>query len=497
MLGRQFKTLGFQRCTFLCFALFFLLPFSIQAFDDQLTASQNEASERVFKLNRHAMQLLDNSEYVPAEKALLDALSEAKKAGLKTTPAMLNTHGNLGVLYSVGIKDKRKAIAHFREALAIKPDLKLNKQRLAPETETNFNLARLEFESGGKDPEPQPVHKSKPTAPLIPFKCPTGGDVRPGEEVTLKCLTSGNFRPNEIQLFYKVGGQEDYQSLSMTKNPSGDVVTWVGKIPGSNHAAGSISFYFEARNSHGTSLGRVGRPESPSLISIRTSSDSKSASNDDQDDVDREEEDEIDDDNPLARLEKERYREQFGSKGTFWVSLGVGSGVGYASAHHTEAYGRGGRSAEFNAGIAFATLGHLVPEIGYFLGRNTAITLTGRNQYMQYSNRKIATGANSVMLRLLFLSEPDGNWRYYVALAGGGGEGFRFRVKTSIIPVDNTPGGTVADSVRGGPYVAGGGTGLYYRLNRHWLLTLDTQVLVGMPNFSSVLDVSSGMRYEF
>ena len=51
--------------------------------------------------------------------------------------------------------------------------------------------------------------------------------------------------------------------------------------------------------------------------------------------------------------------------------------------------------------------------------------------------------------------------------------------------------------MRGGPYLAGAGGGMEYRVSRHFRWTLDTQVLVGFTNVSGLLDLGTGLRYLF
>ena len=81
-------------------------------------------------------------------------------------------------------------------------------------------------------------------------------------------------------------------------------------------------------------------------------------------------------------------------------------------------------------------------------------------------------------------------------MAAGGGEGFRLRVNAGVLTdAGNPTGNTVHDTVQGGPFVVGLGGGMAYRLTRRWHWTLDTQVLVGIPKASSVLDLTTGVRW--
>ena len=471
----------------------------------------SDPTAKVQKMNRYAMQLFDDLNLALAEKTLLEALAIVEKNNLVSGPAGLATNGNLAVLYSVGLRNPDKAVFHFKKALAIKPDLKMSKQRATPETEANLARAKAEMGSGsGALPAAVSGPKIKPSvesAPVVGIKCPTGGEVQAGEEITLKCLTSADLRVGSVALYYKANGGDSYQMLPMTQSgTSGGNTTWVAKIPAAHTKAKWIPVYFEARDERGTSLASSGREDSPSVIAVKGGEVASAGpvavagegENADGEEEEEEEGEEIDDSNPLARLENERRREHQGSKGTWWASLGVGSGFGYASGHATEAYGKR-YGVQFKSGFAPALLGQAVPEVGYFVGRNTAISVAGRFQTIfPRGPEGTATGAITGLLRILFFTEDEGKVRWYFAGTVGAGEGFRFQVAAAVANPDGTPSGiTVKDTVRGGPYVAGIGGGMLYKVTRHWRWTVDTQVLVGFTNYSGVLDLSTGARYQF
>jgi hypothetical protein len=467
---------------------------------------------KVQKLNRYAMQLFDDGNFALAEKTLIEALQIVDKSNLGNSPAGLATHGNLAVLYSIGLKNPDKAVGHFKKALAVKPDLRLSKQRATPETEAN--LARAKFEMGlatsppsaaaPASAESRAVEPSRAeSGPVSGLKCPSGGEVQAGSELTVECATGSDIKVKEVALFFKGSGSDQFQMLPMTQSGSvGGTTSWVARIPGSATKGKWVPIYFEARNGNGKVVASSGRESSPNVVLVKggedAADDSASAASDEDDEDDEEEIEEIDDDNPLARLEKERRREHQGSKGTWWLSLGVGSGLGYASGHATEAYGKYG--VAFNPGLAPTPLGFAVPEIGYFVGRNTAISLAGRLQGIFPRGPKgTATGALTGLLRILFFTEDEGKLRWYFAAMGGGGEGFRFQVEAQILDQTGSPTGTtVKDTVRGGPWVAGYGGGMLYKINRRFRWTVDVQQLWGFTDFSVViLDLSTGLRWQF
>ncbi len=484
------------------------------------TAAESKADDgadpatKVQRLNRYAMQLFDDLNFALAEKTLLEALAIVDKSNLANGPAGLATNGNLAVLYSVGLKNPDKAVFYFKKALAIKPDLRMSKQRATPETEANLARAKAEMAGTAPPPASEPAPKPAVAAKHVEaagedaIQCPTGGEVQAGDEITLKCVTSADLHPAAVMLYYKPSGSDEYQVLQMTKaESSGGATTWVAKIPGSQTKAKWIPVYFEARDEQGATLALSGREDSPSVIAIKGGETAAAGpegegeapgeeEGEEEEDVDEEE---IDDSNPLARLERERRHEREGSKGTWWVALGFGTGFGYASGDHTEAFGKK-YGVGFNPGFALAGLGQAVPEVGYFIGRNTALSITGRLQaILPRGPAGTATGAVTGLLRILFYGEDEGKIRWYFAGVAGAGEGFRFQVDALVIDgITGKPTGqTVKDTVRGGPFVAGIGGGMLYKLGRHWRWTVDTQGLIGFGNVSAVLDLSSGARYQF
>ena len=82
------------------------------------------------------------------------------------------------------------------------------------------------------------------------------------------------------------------------------------------------------------------------------------------------------------------------------------------------------------AGGAWAGLGHLVPEVGFQLSPNLALSLQGRIQYIpqpaEYA-RYSAKGAYAVLAKFIAYTKqsPDPLLRRGLA---GGGDGFRFVV---------------------------------------------------------------------
>jgi hypothetical protein len=470
--------------------------------DEPGVEGEADGVARLQKANRTATELCGAGKFQEAEKLLIGAIQDAVNADLGDNPALVSAHGILGLIYSRGIKDDRRAVEHFKQALRLKPDLKLNKSSSTPEADKNFSRAWAEIQAGDDDAPPAappsaPAADDEPVATVGSdgLTCPASAEIQVGDDVTLRCLTTG-ITPAKVVLSFKPAGQDSFQSLPMTSTPSADGsrMTWTARIPGSATVGQVVPYFFEARDKKGTLIAQAGAEDNPNLITIKggdqTEPDTAGAT------------EPIDDNDPLARHREARRRERDGSKGTAWFSLGVGTGFGRAKGGETEAFGKSDRITS-KAGLAWASLGQLVPEIGYFLDNNWALSITGRLQYVPTGqslpnsdhNEKVASqvakGALSALLRLMYFGEEDGGWRFYGAAAVGGGEGFRYRVT-----VQSTIG-DIKDTQRGGPLVGGLAGGALCRLNKSWHWVFETGLLVGFPDTSAVLDVSTGIRAEF
>lgn len=447
-----------------------------------------EKASEVLRINREAMELFESLEFELARKQLLEAIAIGQKAGLTQHTVMAKTHGNLALVYAA-LKDDAKAIEEFRQALSISSDYRPPKERSSPEIVAMFQKAQ---KAGGGSTADGPVD---PTASGDPgegpktttaLRCPTSGEVPPGDDVTLRCVTSSEFKPQSIVLYYKRPGQEEFVAVPMRSPSDGAKPTWSAKIPGRDVNGSWLPFYFEARGSDGTALALSGRSDSPNILTVAAASEDASVRR-----RARPTREDKDDENPLEK----RRRAAEGDDGTgiergFFLGIGLGSGVGYAGSSGLEAY-KSDQVRGYSSGLAGALYGHVTPELGYHVTPTIAVTLQGRNQYIPHDSNVTAKGANAVLARALFF-DSAGSKRFYGALAFGGGEGFRLVVKPTRIN-----GTSATDTVRGGPLVAGVGGGFSLDLGETFAWLIETNFLTGFPSFSAVLDVNTGLRAYF
>ncbi len=173
----------------------------------------------------------------------------------------------------------------------------------------------------------------------------------------------------------------------------------------------------------------------------------------------------------------------------WFVGLGLGVGGGYAKGDGLEAYKK--YSREFTPGFSPQGLGHALPEIGYLVAPQVALSIQVRHQIIAKDNGYMAVGATSVLLRGRY-DFGDGPARFYGFGAVGGGEGVRM-----VVTADTSSGGQVKDTVRGGPVVVGGGCGGSYAFASMIDGIIEAGTLVGVPQMSAAFDVNLGVRLRF
>ncbi|HEX3698684.1 MAG TPA: tetratricopeptide repeat protein [Polyangia bacterium] len=499
-------------------------------------AAPNQAVvDRLVQMNQKALDDYDTLEFDSAKRRLLEALVIGKKAGLDNHPVLARTYVHLGAVYLTGYKDRQKSLQSFIRALEIDPSITIQKSMLSSELADVFAQATRQAKPRAAaapppppPPKPAPVETPKAVVapppprpapatqahrgtlpvegevppPPLPAKasgknqdsdseepdlpvhinaldCPVNDETPPEKNVAVRCAVAPELGATSVTLLYRVPGSEDFVESPMKKTPKG---WFVGRIPKKAVSGKAVQFYFEARDRAGKALASNGRGDSPNLILIREHADGDSADGDDEGRRPEVEE------NPLE--DTRDVPSQFGRR-RWWLGLMAGSGIGYAGGDGPEA--RTELRGVFLPGIAFSSLGHLAPEIGLQLGAHLALSLQGRNQYIPQAKkyeRYAATGAQSVLLRVLLMTGQH-RVRAYGAAMVGGGEGFRLVIYPD--PQDRN----FKDTVRGGPGLAGLGAGVTVDVTSAFSLVLELNGLVGFPHFSAVADGHAGFQVNF
>jgi hypothetical protein len=515
----------------------------------QAVAQDQATIDKLVQMNKKALDDYDTLEWETAKKTLLDALMAGKKAGLDNHPVMARTYVHLGAVYITGFRNREKAIQSFIRALEIDPGIQLSKGIATSEVNDAFAEAKrargggggeqtapakkrrgpVMDNGGGEDAgEPAPKKKAPKRASSddeseekdLPVKiqaldCPNADEAIIDKAATLRCAVAPSLPVAKVFLMYQEPGKEEYTELEMTKSPKG---WFVGKIPKKAVTGKSVKYYFEGRNAADKPIVRNGELSSPNFLllmeedaynELKESKGGGSAGGDDTE-------------NPLEEQEGPRKRSLLGKrneelegldlrfgKRKWWIGIGAGSGFGFAKGNGLEAVNGSSDpnfhdlNGSFQAGGAWAGLGHLAPEVGLMITPNLALSLEGRFQYIpqqaKYA-RFAARGALSGLAKLMVYTKQS-QIRFFGSAILGGGEGFRFVVKPASIVTD--PNDRLyavrdfQDTVKGGPVIGGAGIGMYYEATRRTSIVLEVHGLAGFPTFSFVVDANLALQFNF
>jgi hypothetical protein len=473
MRARKTVRLWFSRYLYLGAATWLLLALPAEA-----AGTNQEAVKKVIALNKEARQFFDAMEFTLAEKSLKKALEIGEEAGLGPHVVMAGTHGNLGVLYATGIKDETQALFQFKKALELRPDYIPNKDLNSPEVDELFKRARSEMEPEAAPPVPETAEPPAPSAGQL--RCPTANVAKAGSAPKLRCVADGPLSAKEVIVYFRAGEDAEFRSRKMAPESTLDGSPgWAAQLPKDATSGEQLFLYFQARNKKGEVISSVGSAENPTTIGIRASDEGSSGAG--------------------SRARSGRgtdYGEglgegegEGGEASPWWLGLGLGTGFGYAGGSGPEVH----KKTDFVAGYAWALLGQVTPEVGYFLFPNLSLSLQGRIQYIpQTAGNPTATGAVAFLARLLYLTNGP-LVRFYGGPVLGGGQGFRLFVSGLKWKGHS---GTVADTVRGGWFLFGAAGGLALRLSESWSAYAETNILVGEPSFSMVVDFNAGVRFR-
>ena len=514
-------------------------------------AQDQAVVDKIVAMNKKALDDYDTLEWDSAKRTLLEALVAGKKAGLDNHPVMARTYVHLGCVYITGLKDKQKGLQSFARAIEIDPTVKIERSMSDPDLEAAFAEAAKQAKprggaavaapppppppaeeapkrkapvmEGENAPKPKrPVMESEAPPPALTYKatlgegenepdlpikinaldCPTPDDVPPEKSVRLRCAAASNLNLSKVVLMYRLPGSEEFGTVDMERTPKG---WWQGKLPKKAVTGKSVQLYFEGRNAGGKPVVSNGRADSPNLILIREEAAAREAEEEtgvSKQAIDREENPLAQNDEPtgprlyLGKVDKSKIGldTRYGNR-KWWIGIGVGTGYGYAKGNGLETrpdlVDAQGKSL-YKPGFGWAGLGHLAPEIGLQITPDVAVSIQGRNQWIPQSGKYAkftATGAQSVLARLLLYSKQS-RLRFYGSFMAGGGEGFRF----VLYPDKARP--DYKDTVRGGPGLAGAGAGLYYEISPGTSFVTELNVLAGFPIFSVVGDVNVALQFN-
>ncbi len=328
--------------------------------------------------------------------------------------------------------------------------------------------------------------------------CQGPDEAPPENEVLLRCAVKAGIKVSKVSLHYRPAGSETFTEITMPRNKKG---WYTGVLPASATEGKSLQYFVEGAGPNKISSGTS---ESPNLILVREGA--RPAGPDDPLPDGSEEEDEDEDERPSSvnedplaavamqrAIERDRVGAHRREAGQMFVALGLGTGFGWQPGGVLEFR----KDREVAAGPLSGGLGHVLPEFGYQLNEDFALSLQGRVQFIPTQGSGDATvgtpaeRAIAVLVRAVY-AFGSGNLRGFASVAAGAGEGFRLKV-----PPDPAVRLVRSDTVKGGPLVGGVGLGFAYHFNRHVAWSTEARALVGAPTIAAIGEISSGLELGF
>jgi hypothetical protein len=372
-------------------------------------------------------------------------------------------------------------------------DEKLAEERLARDRgearEEERAAARAEAPAEERRPRADGEDPDLPADIPQDLYCPVPDQTPPDEPLTLRCVLRPGVRAGRLTLHYRPAGSETFTDVPMAKSRKG----WYrGVVPASAAIGKSLQYYVE-----GSAAPKLtsGSSDSPNLVMVHEGADAAAEATMAVAGREEDEPPTIEDENPLAEIEKERAREglRIRPERRLWAGLGLGKGMGWQPGGSLEFR----QMQEVGAGVLSGGLGHLQPEIGYQWSERTAFSLQLRFQFVPTEGSgdptpgKPAVRAISALARATY-GIGDGNVRGFGSVAMGGGDGFRLKV-----PPDRQRDLVRSDTVRGGPFLAGAGGGVIYHFNPHVAWPTELRALAGFPDVALSVELTSGIEVAF
>ncbi len=438
------------------------------------------AVEKVTKLNKKAVDEFENLNFDQARKILKDALDVCSRSGLDGSQIAARTHVHLGVVLFAGFKQKDDALAEFKKALEIAPEIKLDKLLATPEIQQVFDQA-VEAQKGGKaGGETAPA-----SADAITHEPVTRA--AQGKPIPINVTLDSSVKAKKVMLSFSADGSDDFGEREMKEASPGN---WMGEIPASATAGAKVSYYIEVDGDDDQVVAKKGSAAEPLVVSLLGPGGV-----------------------PLGAAKKKIAApppKEKESEGPSWyIGLGVGSGFGWTTGTG-EVYSK---DVVKPGGFAAAKLGQVTPEVGYFLSPDLILSLQLRFQKVSGATSFYAPAGDSTTCGTSMICAPPSlaisgfarahflfhfdDLHPFVSAAVGGGSIRHVATFNSNPKCGSDMKTTCVDTLDAGPIFLGGGGGLIYNLSDAFALTAETNLLLGFTNFTFNVDINVGVAVEF
>ncbi len=469
-------------------------------------AEAQDPASRVTQLNRDALAAIDKREFEKAREILKKALELCETSGLDRHPVAARTHVHMGVVIIEGFKNRELGEKQFALALAIEPGIAMTPALVTPEISEAFDEAKDQSKnvatpptasSGGDEAVPAaPAAHDSSARPAQSSSSNTGGftyhtvsEVKQGNAIRVTVNVDETLKFHKVVLAYRSQGTSEFLGREMDPVGPG---AYSAEIPDHATTGSSVAYYIEAQDDDGQPVANRGTESRPLVIQLagaprpseraRPSEVAKQSENDDSTTV--REEGESDEEN-----------------GAHWfVSVLLGSGVGYAT-------GTGETNANLPVSGSFAStsLGHVAPEVGYWVAPDLLISAQGRIQMVSGptelvdSTGHVYTPADVALALFVKASLFFGSESFRPFISGGLGGGQIRHVVTfgAYHDCGASRTQTCVDSVVAGPALAEVGGGFLYKLTSTFGLVASSNLQIAEPKFTFNVDLNAGVAFNF
>jgi hypothetical protein len=483
-----------------------LLCHGLAAASPRRLAQAPDAAGRITQLNRDALAAIDKREFEKAREILRKALDLCETSGLAQHAVAARTHVHMGVVIIEGFKNRELGEKQFGAALAIEPGIAMTPALATPEINEAFDEAKEAAQNGnapggaaasgepalaGSRPVETPARSNSPSAGGGGFTYHTVSEVKQGNAIKVTVNVDENLKFHKIVLAYRPQGTSEFLGRAMDPVGPG---AYSAEIPDHATTGSSVAYYIEAEDDDGQPVANRGTEERPLVIPLggeprperphAAVADRRTTTGDG------------DDDSTTVREEGEAEE----TSHPWFVGVLLGSGVGYTS-------GTGETNANLPVAGAFAatSLGHVAPEVGYWVRPDLLLSAQGRVQVVSGPTELVdpsgrvyqpAAWAFALFLKAsLFFG--SGDLRPFISGGLGGGQIRHVVTFGAYTDCGATRNQTCVDSVVAGPALAEVGGGLLYKLTPTFGLEAATNMQVAEPKFTFNIDFNAGVAVSF
>jgi len=306
---------------------------------------------------------------------------------------------------------------------------------------------------------------------------------RLGSAISITVAVEIDLRFDKIVLAYRRTGATEFLGRQMREAGSGSFAT---EIPPAATNGAEVAYFIEAQDKDGHVVATRGSLEKPFVIKLLPS-----------------------DQPALTKAEEEAARADAADqieihvdlrKLKFFVAMVVGSGFGWAT-------GSGDLNADVmvdRASFVGASLGHVAPEVGIWVGRGLVFSLQGRVQRILGTTDIHAGGRTFHAANYAAALFGKATWIFgrgrlqpTFSLAAGLGRIRHVVTFDGLNDCGASHSKPCVDTVAGGPVLAGAGGGLLYQLTQRLLLVAQVQSQLGTPDFTLNFDLGLGVATKF